>query len=842
MWKFTITLCILSGFCANGLMADTILLRPGGELNSQTVDETNYTIHVEPGQLVSGTINIRAHNHHDPGAVVPVAATVTWGVRENQPWLVTGHITPGWHDLTVTVNKTAPTTPGVYYIMIANAGQFTAGDIMSATSWAYSGGEVWYDDNDVGWDWTCDEFQDAKDDGIATIIHLNGDGVYRPLDLGANWVAVCVGSNQQQASEWELLDGELNIPRIALTGEALNGYLYAIGGTAPPHNVSDAQDAVSKYDPNSDSWTLDNSMFTARHSLSSAVIDGWIYAVGGHVSNSRSENERYNGTSWESKASVYARSGPGVAAYDGELYVFGGNCYGTKLSRFDVYDPDTNSWRQEGDMPAATEPWRATTLGDRIYVLAGGNIDPKKVWCYNPVADTWDPNVPHMNVSRSQCELQAVRGRIYAIGGNDGSGATASVESWTPGEASWRIEPSMNIARTQFASAVIGHDIYVFGGSGVGGALGSTEVLREILLTLLSPNGGENLIAGDTKTITWTECFIIDPYVVLEFSSNAGMSWSVIDTTENTGSYVWTIPQVTSDQCLVRARDASDPSIYDTSDDAFTIYVCQGPVLGDVNNDCYFNIIDFALLSAKWLGCGNPLDPVCTINDGLVAHWTFNEGSGGIAYDASGNNNDGTINGATWVGEPNAVTGNALFFDGLDDFVDVPNDISLNPTDAITLTAWFEAGSFPSPGTYAWPSLVSKYTDGVGGYDLSVQKIYEGTPQITTSVFLVDLGPGGYITLQESPPTEVVLPGVLYFTAMTYDGSALTLYRAKEGDVAPSAISMSGSGSLATSQSNLNIAECPYNPGRYWNGLIDEVRIYNRALTSAEIEYLYQNP
>jgi len=290
-------------------------------------------------------------------------------------------------------------------------------------------------------------------------------------------LAIFLGTSSSfGAYEWVLLDGELKIPRHALTGEAINGYVYAIGGivsggTAP----TDSQNAVSRYNPATDNWTLVDSMPTARHSLSSAVIDGWIYAVCGHVVNSRSENQRYNGTSWETKASVYARSGPGVAAYDGKLYVFGGNHYSTILSRFDIYDPTTDSWSYGGEMPSATEPWRATTLGNKIYVNIGGGGN-KKIWCYDPVANTWDTSIPEMNVSRSGYELQAVNGRIYAIGGSGSSGAIASVESWAPGETVWRMEPSLNVARGQFASAVIGNDIYIFGGNN-GGDLGSTEVL-----------------------------------------------------------------------------------------------------------------------------------------------------------------------------------------------------------------------------------------------------------------------------------------------------------------------------------------------------------------------------
>jgi hypothetical protein len=117
-------------------------------------------------------------------------------------------------------------------------------------------------------------------------------------------------------------------------------------------------------------------------------------------------------------------------------------------------------------------------LGNKIYVLAGGHVDLKKIWSYDPVSNVWDTSIPLMNAARSCPELQVVCGRIYAIGGSNSSSVDvlSSVESWEPGESSWRIEPPLNIARFQFASAVIGNKIYVFGGYN-GSSLASTEVL-----------------------------------------------------------------------------------------------------------------------------------------------------------------------------------------------------------------------------------------------------------------------------------------------------------------------------------------------------------------------------
>lgn len=91
-------------------------------------------------------------------------------------------------------------------------------------------------------------------------------------------------------------------------------------------------------------------------------------------------------------------------------------------------------------------------------------------------------------------------------------------------------------------------------------------------LTVLTPNGGENLESGSEYNITWN-CSSLNN-VIIEYSVNNGVTWVYIDKVPaGNGSYTWTIPGTTSDNCLVRVTGAdSDETPSDISDEVFTIF------------------------------------------------------------------------------------------------------------------------------------------------------------------------------------------------------------------------------------------------------------------------------
>ena len=90
-------------------------------------------------------------------------------------------------------------------------------------------------------------------------------------------------------------------------------------------------------------------------------------------------------------------------------------------------------------------------------------------------------------------------------------------------------------------------------------------------ISVTSPNGGESWTAGSTHDITWTTTGSM-ANVKLELSTNSGADWTAIAaSTANTGAYSWPVPPPASASCLIRASDASNAGISDTSDAVFAI-------------------------------------------------------------------------------------------------------------------------------------------------------------------------------------------------------------------------------------------------------------------------------
>jgi glucose/arabinose dehydrogenase/PKD repeat protein len=218
-----------------------------------------------------------------------------------------------------------------------------------------------------------------------------------------------------------------------------------------------------------------------------------------------------------------------------------------------------------------------------------------------------------------------------------------------------------------------------------------------------------------------------------------------------------------------------------------------------------------------WVMFNPPGPPVATA-PGLVAAYNFNEGSGTAVADASGNVHTGTISGATWTTA--GKYGKALSFDGVNDWVTVADSNLLDLTTGMTMMAWI----FPTThGTGVWRNvLIKERTSG------EVYNLYSNVDSNAPTVYTVlSAGPG---VPQDVRGTEQLPLNTWTHLGATYDGAVLRLY-VNGTQVGSRPLS----GALLTSGEVLRIGGNSVW-GEYFQGRIDEVRIYNRALAASEIQ------
>jgi hypothetical protein len=286
------------------------------------------------------------------------------------------------------------------------------------------------------------------------------------------------------------------------------------------------------------------------------------------------------------------------------------------------------------------------------------------------------------------------------------------------------------------------------------------------------------------------------------------------------------IPVGTSSTIAVLAND-TDPYSYSLSISAVTqgahgtvtfqsTSVTYTPAAGFVGTDSFtYTVTD---------GYGHYATATVTVNvlsdraAFLVAAYSFNEGSGTTVTDASGNNNTGTISGATWTTA--GKFGGALVFNGTSAKVTIPNTSLLQLTTAMTLEAWVK----PSTVTAAWRDVIYKGNDN---YFLEATSTNNSWPA----------GGGTFNgSYADMFGTAALAVNTWTHLAVTYDGATLRLY---VNGVQVS--SRAQTGNLVTSSNPLQIGgDSIY--GSYFQGTIDEVRIYNQALSPSEIQADMQTP
>lgn len=229
---------------------------------------------------------------------------------------------------------------------------------------------------------------------------------------------------------------------------------------------------------------------------------------------------------------------------------------------------------------------------------------------------------------------------------------------------------------------------------------------------------------------------------------------------------------------------------------------------------------------------GEEASPDNDVTYGLIGHWNFDEATGTQAYDFSGNGNGGTLtNGPTRTASSSCALGNCLGFDGENDYIVVSDPASgvLDPTSEYSLSTWLKYTV-----TTGYGFIISKSNGGLGGgYEL-FRKTGSGAIRFS-SCDAAGSCSGGYFDI---------------FTPLSYnDGNwhhiAATAETNSTAKIYVDGVLVEESGTVTQNNIanafNLFIGARSTGGSAPFNGLIDDVRVYNRALSASEVKQIYSN-
>jgi prepilin-type N-terminal cleavage/methylation domain-containing protein len=207
-----------------------------------------------------------------------------------------------------------------------------------------------------------------------------------------------------------------------------------------------------------------------------------------------------------------------------------------------------------------------------------------------------------------------------------------------------------------------------------------------------------------------------------------------------------------------------------------------------------------------------------TLGDTLVGEWLFNDCSGTTARDTSGYSNNGSlILSPTWSSDTPQAVGCSLLFNGTSNYVTIPDAPHLDVSPTITVSVWIKTSST----ALVHREIVRKSASGVGWFLL--------------------LNNAGKIAFAPSGNSAEFSNGYAYnsddkwhMVAATFNGTTVTLYL--DGT---QQITYTSSGPLSVNADPIGVGALTVGPSQFFPGLIDNLRIYGRALTAGEVRSLY---
>lgn len=183
-----------------------------GDANGTELDPTNPTVIVAPGGSLSGSLEVQFGTSYPSSHVFPLAATPTWGDREEVYWQIHGDMHNG-NSYLCNYDLAAPQAPGIYHLILATASEYNAAQIVSGTHWSSHGTPIWGNGDDL-YDWTPAIIQRAQSEGSINVAYYNGLGAD---NLGAAALQIVV-------EDTDLPERSLTFTDIRLNGFSMPAY------------------------------------------------------------------------------------------------------------------------------------------------------------------------------------------------------------------------------------------------------------------------------------------------------------------------------------------------------------------------------------------------------------------------------------------------------------------------------------------------------------------------------------------------------------------------------------------------------------------------------------------
>ncbi len=507
---------------------------------------------------------------------------------------------------------------------------------------------------------------------------------------------------------------------------------------------------------------------------------------------------------WTSKTPIPTKRYMFVSeTVSGKIYVIGGYD-GAYYATNEEYDPVADSWSTKTPMSQAREGSASGVVDDKIYVIGGNGsgVHYRNVEEYDPAANSWSSKTP-IPVYFEQGAGAAVNGKVYAIGGFDGTQVLNTVWEYDPVADSWIEKNPMPTARNYIQASVVDGKIYVIGGADGTQALSTVEAYDPVADTWMTKaampvarHSGLNIAANGKIYYIGGSTFSTE---VLEYDP-ASDTWTNCDGTCN--------PMPTG-RVYLNGSVAGGK-----------VYAISGQIEG--GGYTMTNVVE-----------------EYTPPPGLVAYYPFN----GNADDGSGSGNDGTVNGATLAEDRFGNANSAYSFDGVDDYI---------------LTSWGGNGEH----NFQYPISVSLWVkDDYLGEEGAIDQlfsIYGTTNDYSAARFVAHSSPSEF---QVNVKTENGHQSYINYPAGWYDDNIedsnwhhLVVYSLGEvsaevyvyldgRDVTNAASTIVYDDDIQPTFSDddfcIGANHQHGNPNYYFKGFIDDIRIYNYALSTTEIDTLY---